>query len=361
MWQRLNGNDSGKEEELLALQNEARSLLSLRTEAVKLRAGIRLVERQKELKRKSLIRYDGDRLLEEALTAEASIMRFQTELSLKAALLEMERIFLVLQTELNSSSALSDTSALTDQLLPMIERYGVLEETLRRMVFFVQCDEHTGVDLADLTELEQKIKGMILQLGLQLPEQESLSWRSTRESLSVTLNKARQGIAFYAKGVQLMGQDIQLMFNMLVRAVLQGYTLRSREVKLLRRIAKDILTLFPFVIILIIPLTPLGHVLVFSFIQRFFPDFFPSQFTESRQKIMSMYSSLTSPTSEFSTISDLAAAGLSISGDEAATADESSVVDAGPFDETLADADAAAAPPQVAVTAAQQQLDDSGR
>ena len=47
--------------------------------------------------------------------------------------------------------------------------------------------------------------------------------------------------------------------------------------KLLRRILKDLVTLVPFVIILIIPLSPLGHVLVFSFIQRFFPDFFPSQ------------------------------------------------------------------------------------
>jgi hypothetical protein len=65
-------------------------------------------------------------------------------------------------------------------------------------------------------------------------------------------------------------------------------------VKLLRRIAKDMLTIVPFVVILIIPLTPLGHVLVFSFIQRFFPDFYPSQFTESRQNIMSMYSSITS-------------------------------------------------------------------
>lgn len=69
--------------------------------------------------------------------------------------------------------------------------------------------------------------------------------------------------------------------------------------KLLRRIAKDLLTIVPFVVILIIPLTPLGHVLVFSFIQRFFPDFFPSQFTESRQNIMSMYSSITSPGVEF--------------------------------------------------------------
>merc|ERR1719163_2782722 len=88
------------------------------------------------------------------------------------------------------------------------------------------------------------------------------------------------------------------MVNMVTRAVLQGYTLRAREVKLLNRIVKDLFTLIPFVIILIIPLSPLGHVLVFSFIQRFFPDFFPSQFTEQRQNIMSMYSSIPSPPSD---------------------------------------------------------------
>ena len=65
----------------------------------------------------------------------------------------------------------------------------------------------------------------------------------------------------------------------------------------LRRTTKDIATFVPVVIILIIPLSPVGHVFVFSFIQRFFPDFFPSQFTESRQNIMSMYSSITAPTS----------------------------------------------------------------
>jgi len=59
VWQRLNGGNSSKEEELLALQRESKALLSLRGEATKLRAGIRLVQRQKELKRKSLIRYEA--------------------------------------------------------------------------------------------------------------------------------------------------------------------------------------------------------------------------------------------------------------------------------------------------------------
>ena len=44
-------------------------------------------------------------------------------------------------------------------------------------------------------------------------------------------------------------------------------------------------------IILIIPLTPIGHVLVFGAIQRFFPDFFPSCFTERRQNLLQLYES----------------------------------------------------------------------
>ena len=33
----------------------------------------------------------------------------------------------------------------------------------------------------------------------------------------------------------------------------------------------------------------MGHVLVFGAIQRFFPDFFPSCFTEQRQNLLQLY------------------------------------------------------------------------
>ena len=130
--------------------------------------------------------------------------------------------------------------------------------------------------------LERDISLLVLQLGLSTTElgsstEESSSLNRSREALNANLRKIEEGLSFYSRGCQLMGQDVQLMFSMLSRAVLQGYTLRPREVKLLGRICKDLLTVIPFVVILIIPLTPLGHVLVFSFIQRFFPDFYPSQ------------------------------------------------------------------------------------
>jgi len=59
VWERLNGGNFSREDELRSLQRESKALLSLRAEASKLRAGIRLVQRQKELKRKALVRYSA--------------------------------------------------------------------------------------------------------------------------------------------------------------------------------------------------------------------------------------------------------------------------------------------------------------
>jgi hypothetical protein len=103
-----------------------------------------------------------------------------------------------------------------------------------------------------------------------------------------------------------------------------------REVNALRRTGRDVLTLIPFTIILVIPLTPVGHVLVFSFIQvrtvraeqtavvdslsfrvpflihfrhhtnpntyvprssqRYFPEFFPSCYSEKRLNLKRLFS-----------------------------------------------------------------------
>ena len=67
--------------------------------------------------------------------------------------------------------------------------------------------------------------------------------------------------------------------------------------KIHSRTFKDIITFIPVVIILIIPLSPVGHVLVFGAIQRVFPDFFPSCFTEQRQNLLQLYE-----TTEFSEV-----------------------------------------------------------
>ena len=63
------------------------------------------------------------------------------------------------------------------------------------------------------------------------------------------------------------------------------------SLQICRRTFSDVITFIPFVIILLIPLSPVGHVFVFGAIQRFFPDFFPSMFTERRQNLLQLYES----------------------------------------------------------------------
>lgn len=104
------------------------------------------------------------------------------------------------------------------------------------------------------------------------------------------LEKSKEGLEFYIKGCKLFWNDLVFCTWLLNRAI-RGYTLKPREVRTLRRTFSDVITFIPFVIILIIPLTPVGHVFVFGAIQRFYPDFFPSMFTERRQNLLQLYES----------------------------------------------------------------------
>ena len=109
------------------------------------------------------------------------------------------------------------------------------------------------------------------------------------------LAMASQGVEFYVLGTRLLGDDIQYAGSLLQKAALQGTTLSQREARTLRRTAKDLVTVVPVIVILVIPLTPIGHVLVFSFIQRIFPDFFPSTYTERRQNLFKLYEAIAPP------------------------------------------------------------------
>ena len=112
---------------------------------------------------------------------------------------------------------------------------------------------HESVDDEQLDAVEKDIGEMLLQLGLQGQDDEYLAGRGALETAQVSMSKVLQGVAFYTRGLQLMGQDVQLFGSMLARATLQGYTLRPQETKILRRIAKDLVTVVPAVDLLTPP------------------------------------------------------------------------------------------------------------
>ncbi|CAG9466074.1 unnamed protein product [Pedinophyceae sp. YPF-701] len=103
--------------------------------------------------------------------------------------------------------------------------------------------------------------------------------------------KVAEGGLFLLRGVRMLGSDVGSAGKLFARAA-TGTSLKPREVAALRRTAQDLLVFIPFAIILIAPLTPVGHVLIFGFLQRYFPGFFPSQFTQRRQEVMIKYEEL---------------------------------------------------------------------
>lgn len=79
--------------------------------------------------------------------------------------------------------------------------------------------------------------------------------------------QALRGLAFYGDGSKLLAADVAFCVSLVGRAF-GGETLSQRDVRVFRRTLKDISTTIPFVVILLIPLSPVGHVLVFGAIQR---------------------------------------------------------------------------------------------
>eukprot|EP00892_Ulva_mutabilis_P010919 jgi/Ulvmu1/819/UM010_0193.1 len=147
----------------------------------------------------------------------------------------------------------------------------------------------------EVRDLAAEIGEARLRLGI--PDQDVfggpglLSLRSLQLQLREAATTVQEGIDFFSLGVRMLASDVVYSGQLFTRASL-GNTLKPREVTALRRTVKDLFTFVPFIIILIIPMTPLGHVLVFGFIQRYFPDFFPSQFNNQRQDMVKRYEDL---------------------------------------------------------------------
>ncbi|KAL3787356.1 hypothetical protein HJC23_004381 [Cyclotella cryptica] len=200
---------------------------------------------------------------------------------------ELERIFTYLDGELGNT-ATKGYIPLQDRL--NVAEFGLLESQIesfnRQMMLGESLDEDVLAVVSDqLVDFKRR-------LGIDYILNDGLTFDS--EALQIWLKdiwiKTKKGFVFYVKGTRLFLDDIVFCLNLIGRA-LQGYTLKPREVRTLRRTFKDTITFIPVVIILLIPLSPIGHVLVFGAIQRVFPDFFPSCFTERRQNLLELYES----------------------------------------------------------------------
>eukprot|EP00624_Nannochloropsis_granulata_P003907 evm.model.NODE_29647_length_52634_cov_57.405155.3 len=205
--------------------------------------------------------------------------------------MDMERVCAYIEQEIDQSTSIREQKLL-------VAEFGLLDAQLSTLLTMLQASEPNIDGSSSLLELDEDELRVVasevqdLKTRLGLVEDTSggpkVDWSLFNTYVQESIGKIRKGVSFYVTGGKLLTSDLQYAWWLISRAA-QGYTLKPREVRTLQRTAKDLLTLIPFTIILIIPLTPIGHVLIFSLIQRIFPDFFPSTFTERRQNLSKMY------------------------------------------------------------------------
>lgn len=234
------------------------------------------------------------------------------ELAIRTLQLEMEWVYECLESEamdilgdpsvsIGSSGepsrldlALSRRGS-TDEIALFTAEYKELASALAVLVdASVKEDELLFIDDYELAALATEIPDLRMRLGIGdeiVFGASGFSLNKLQFQTRQAINTVKEGILFGGRGVRLLGGDVGAAVRLFWRALLGG-TLKPREVAALRRTAKDLLTFIPFIIILILPLTPVGHVLIFGFIQRYFPGFFPSQFTSRRQDLMIKYEEL---------------------------------------------------------------------
>jgi hypothetical protein len=243
------------------------------------------------------------RLAGELRTMDNEVATVSRALAVRTLQLEMEYIYGALEEEArdvlgdsrgNRALALSRRGS-TDEVALLAAEFKQLDSGLSALAAAVDTGEGLfDQDEAELARLATDIPDMRMRLGLGDTEVfggSGFSVVKLQLQVKTTTGKVREGVAFGVRGVRLLASDIGSAGGLFWRAV-RGGTLKPREVQALRRTARDMLTFIPFTIILILPLTPVGHVLVFGFLQRYFPGFFPSQFTNRRQELMLKYEGL---------------------------------------------------------------------
>ncbi|KAI3427991.1 hypothetical protein D9Q98_006379 [Chlorella vulgaris] len=232
-----------------------------------------------------------------ALSKALAVRTLQLEMEYVCGALEDEARDVVGDSKVTSENELKlalGRRGSSDEVALLVAEFRLLDEQLLGMAASVEAEEALFVDDSELARLATDIPDLRMRLGIGETEVfggTGFSLVKVQLQIREGVVKVVDGVLFGVRGVKLLFADIGSAGKLFWRAV-RGGTLKPREVQALRRTVRDLLAFVPFTIILIVPLTPVGHVLIFSFIQRYFPGFFPSQFTGRRQELMSKYDAL---------------------------------------------------------------------
>jgi hypothetical protein len=202
--------------------------------------------------------------------------------------LSMELVTLYIQNEIGL------VSTVPDDIRYLIAEFGLLDSQVQQIVTAMKSGAPVQTLQLEVYVLAADVEQLVKRLGLlELPPFQ-VSWTKIQLQIQSTMVKMQNGLGFVGRGIRMLGLDCWYTLSLVGQAI-KGNILTPREVRCVRRTLKDLLTLIPYSIILAIPMTPVGHVVVFNVIQRLFPGFCPSTFTERRQNLASLYDAVRTP------------------------------------------------------------------
>ncbi|CAI5974161.1 unnamed protein product [Closterium sp. NIES-64] len=297
-WRRLNGRPPTTELEPLASglprpdstgdkEEEKKLKLLLEVEALDKRLNEAIRSREQRLRQRNVL--VRARLAREIKALDDEVNELRKELAVRTLQLQMQVIYMFLEQELLFAADSQDMRSDEDESL-LVAEYGLLDADLARLRTAVDRNEAILIEDEELEALAIDIPDLKFRLGIMEEPSVPLQQRA-QMTMEEAKGKVGEGASFFWRGVRLLAGDVAYSARLFWVAA-TGTTLKAREVQTLRRTATDLLVVIPFAIILIAPITPVGHVAVFGFLQRYFPGFFPSAFSSRRQEVMVRYENL---------------------------------------------------------------------
>jgi hypothetical protein len=202
--------------------------------------------------------------------------------------LSMELVTLYIQKEIKQI-------AVSEDMKYLLAEFGLLDSQVQQIVNAMKSNKE--IVPFEVYVIAADVQQLVKRLGLLELAPFQVSFTAIQLQVQQTNQKFQSGFGFVMRGSKMLGSDCWYTLNLVVQAI-KGTVLTPREVRCVRRNLKDLLTLIPYTIILAIPMTPVGHVLVFNVIQRLFPGFCPSTFTERRQNLATLYDAVRIPDPE---------------------------------------------------------------
>ncbi|ESQ48887.1 hypothetical protein EUTSA_v10020029mg [Eutrema salsugineum] len=160
-----------------------------------------------------------------------------------------------------------------------ISRFEILRNELIELEMRVKRSTDQSVDeeeriSEDDHQSSSRTKGVQL---IQIPKKESMMER--------TLQKLRETTTDVWQGTQLLAIDSAAAVKLLRRSLI-GDELTGKEKKALRRTMTDLASVVPIGILMLLPVTAVGHAAMLAAIQRYVPGLIPSTYGSERLNLL---------------------------------------------------------------------------